>query len=91
MNIKINTTNLSTVWEEFLKGEVLINCIRKEDSDMFLSYCFSKNIYWGHRLEEFDQWEWFKEDTCYSVYENRLQYSDMNTKKRVIIFSPIND
>lgn len=88
---KINTKKLNSIWEEFIKGEIVINCIKKEDSDAFLNYCFSKNVYWGCGLEEFDQWEWFEDETCYSVYENKLQYLDKNTDKKIIIFSSKND
>ena len=78
---------MDIIWAEFIKEEIAINCISKEDSDIFLNYCFSNNVYWGHELKEFDQWEWNEEETCYSVYEGRLQYSDKQTEKRIIVFS----
>lgn len=89
MDIKYltNIVNLDSVWDEFIKREFVVNCITKEDSDIFLNYCFSKNIYWGDGIEELEQWEWLEEETCYSVYKNRLQYSDIDTEKRIIIFS----
>ena len=80
-------TKIENLWSGFINGEVVINCISKVDSDIFLNYCFTNGLYWGCSLKEFDQWEWNEEKTCYSVYENRLQYSDTNTNKRIIIFS----
>ena len=80
----INIKNINTVWEDFICGNIVINCTTKECSDVFLNYCFEQEIYWGYKIKEFEQWDNFEEETCYSVYKNRLQYSDFGSEKNII-------
>jgi hypothetical protein len=86
-NEVLNMETIESVWDKFINREIFINCRTKEDSEVFLNYCFDNGVFWGDNLREFDQWEWNEEDTCYSVYEKyRLNYDDITDNIKTFIF-----
>ncbi|MDU6995945.1 MAG: hypothetical protein E6356_13880 [Terrisporobacter othiniensis] len=58
-----------------LKENVVVNCKNKDDARVFLNEC-KKQGFNDSYYDEYTNWEEFKEDTCYKIYnKNGIRYA----------------
>lgn len=58
-----------------LKENMVVNCKTKEESRIFLNEC-KKQGFNDPYYYEYTDWEYFKEETCYKIYnKNRIRYA----------------
>lgn len=66
-------------WEKFKKGYINIHCDTEEKANDFLKECHNKGITWngGSNLLDHNNWDMYKENTCYDHNDNGLCYCDL--------------
>ena len=68
-------------WEGFKKGEIAVHCPKFYLAEHFLSKCLKNGIIDNEERSEFlDNWNRYKENTCYTTYD-RFSYGELDFYK----------